>query len=593
MPEASSPHDAIEDWRAEADQLTWTTPFHTLFAENPPFHDWFVGGELNLAANCTDRHLPLMGDRVAFHWEGEPGDRRSWTYRELHRESCRVAAGLRELGIVRGDRIALHVGWLPESVATLMAAFRIGAEVTVIPIMLPVESLSARLADFGPTLLVTQDGGWRRGTILPLKSRADDAMEAVDSIEHTVVIRRAGIEVEWFEGDRWYHDLAGTDDTAESLPADHPAYAVYLANRGGQPVAIHLGSANIAAATIANHRHVMSPNPEEISWCAAEISWPGGQFYGILGPLLSGRTAVMYEGTLDFPDPSRAWQIVERYAVSSVLTSPSVVAALRAWSLVADHDITSLQRMVTLGEPLDPRLRDWLRELLGEAAVLADGWGQMELGGLVSYDLPEPTGLPRPGVALLDPEGNEVRDGEAGEWVLRHPWAGTMRAVETSGPDPTAYHWDRYPGRYATGDKARRRPDGSVEFLGRYDEVISISGQLVSLTEVSQALLDHPFVAAAEAFEKIDARLGRSVGAAIVLEPGAPDDDRTLRDMQDSVRELLGGLSRPQVLLVLDRIDRSVTRPALQEGLATLAAGAGDSALRLPWSAVAETLNRR
>lgn len=595
MPErVTSREAAIEAWRTEADHLTWLTPFHTLFEDNPPYHDWFVGGELNLSANCTDRHLADRADRVAFHWEGEPGERRSWTYRELHAETLRVASGLRRLGIGPGDRIALHVGWVPEAVALVLAAFRVGAEITVIPTVLPVESLSIRLADFGPKLLVTQDGGWRRGVVLPMKARADAAMEAVDGIEHTVVIRRTGMAVEWFEGDLWYDALTTDADDAEpaALPAQHPAYAVYLANRGGEPVVIHLGAANVAVTTLANHRCVMSPADDEIFWCAAEVSWVGGQLYGILGPLLSGVTAVMYEGTLDFPDPARAWQIVERYGVTSLLSSPSVVAALRGWSLAAGHDIATLGRVVTIGEPLDPRLREWLRDLLGPDAVLADGWGQMELGGIVNYDLPEPTGLPYPGVTLLDEHGEQVRDGEPGEWALLHPWAGTMRSVEHSGVDPTAYHWERYPGRYATGDKARRRPDGTVEFLGRYDEVTSISGQLVSLTEVEQALLEHPFVNAAVAFEVIDTHLGRSVGAAIVLEPGAPEDDVTLREMQDSVRELLGGLSRPRTLVVLDHLEVEAVGPALNEVLAKVAAGTTD-AVRMPWSAVADALARR
>lgn len=590
---------AIEGWRPHAEALSWITGYHTLYAENPPYDDWFIGGELNLSANCTDRHLHDRADRPAVLWEGEPGDRRTLSYRELHHETLCAAAGLRRLGITAGDRIAIHAGWVPETVAMVLAAFRLGAEITVIPIVLPVESLSTRLADFAPKLLLTQDGGWRRGVILPLKARADAAIEAAEGIEHTVVIRRTGVEIDWFEGDRWYHEITAVDDPDEldlpavALPAAHPAYAVYLANRGGEPVVIHLGSANIAVTTLANHRQVMSPAPNEIYWCAAEVSWVGGQLYGILGPLLAGVTAVMYEGTLDFPEPARAWQIVERYGVSAIVTSPSVVAALRDWSRTVNRDISTINRLVTIGEPLDQRLRAWLRELLGQTTLLADGWGQMELGGIVTYDLPGPTGLPEPGVALLDADGHEVRDEEPGEWALLHPWAGTMRSVEYPAEDPTAYHWNRYPGRYATGDRARRRPDGTVEFLGRYDEVTSIAGQLVSLNEVKQALLDHPFVAAAEAFEQVDTRLGRSVAAAIVLEPDAPDDDATLRDMQDSVRELLGGLSRPRTLIVLDHLDPSRVGPALHDVLARLAAGSDHGPVRQPWAAVSDALARR
>ncbi|MDQ4053581.1 MAG: AMP-binding protein [Actinomycetota bacterium] len=587
--EHASRRAAIDGWGPIAEQLAWATPWTELFRDHPPYHDWFLGGELNLAANCTDRHLPDRADQVAIWWEGEPGERRALTFAELHAQVVALAAGLKRLGLGRGDRVALHLGWLPETVVSLLAAIRLGAEVTVIPVALPGEALSSRLADFRPRVLFTQDGGWRRGTILPLKARADEAIEAASGIQNTIVLRRTGVHVDWFEGDLWYDEVVGDgaqdDAEPEPLPAQHPVVAVYVANRRGRPVAIRLGAANLAAVALANHRYAMCEG--DVFWGAADVSWLGAQTHGIFGPLLAGTSSVMYEGTLDYPDPARFWQLIERYSVTSLVTSPSIVRALRGWSLQAPGGSASLRRVVTIGDRLEPDLREWLAGALGDRVTLADGWGQMELGGIVAYDLPHPPPmLPDPGFAILDENGEPVPDGSPGEWVMVHPWVGVMRGVEAGDGDPTSHHWERFPGRYATGDLARRNGQGDVEFLGRVDEVISVSGQLVSLTEVRDILRDQPFVRWAEAFERIDARLGRSVAAAVVLEPGAPDDAATLRELQDSVRELLGGLSRPRALLILDRVADDVSDPLLRRSLAAIAAAAGSEPLSVTWEQV-------
>lgn len=586
MAEGPAREEAIKAWEPVADRLLWQRRWDALFEEAPPLHRWFVGGEFNLSENCTDRHLADRGDQVAIWWEGEPGDRRSLTFAGLHDEVLRLAAGLRDLGVGPGDRVALHLGWLPETVVAFLAAVRLGAEVTVIPVALPVEALAARLDDYRPRVLFTQDGGWRRGAILPLKARADEAIEAISGVERTIVLRRTGVQVEWFEGDAWYDEVLaepGADVPPAALPAEHPAITAYLANRGGHPVAIRGGAANLAVVALANHRFAMCSG--DVFWGATEISWLGGQIHGILGPLLSGTSSVMYEGTLDVPDPTRTWRIVERYGVTSMLTSPSVVTALRAWSLQPSHGVGSLRRVVTIGERLEPEVRSWLTGALDHAVEVVDGWGQAELGGIVAYErgVADPA-LPDPGFAILDEEGRPVPDGEVGEWAMRHPWVGVIRAVESR--DLVAYHWDRIPGVYATGDLARRSPQGTVEFLGRRDEVISISGQLVSLTEVRDVLLDQPFVVAAEAFERVDSHLGRSVGAAVVLEPGAPDDVASLRALQDGVRELLGGLSRPKVLLVLDRLGDELTGAPLRRALAAVSTAATSEPLRVSWEQV-------
>jgi len=581
---------AVARWRDVADDLEWSTPWTELFRADPPLDRWFVDGTLNLSVNCVDRHLTTRRDRVAVYWEGEPGDRRELTYGDLYSDVVRLAAGLRELGLGVGDRVALHLGWLPETVVAILACARIGAEYTVIPVALPVEALALRLDDFRPQVLFTQDGGWRHGAILPLKARADEALEATTGIEHTVVVRRSGVQVDWFSGDRWYDDLLASA-SAESrtpipLPSDHPALAVHLANRRGRPVSVRHGTANIAAAALAVHRYGLAGG--EVYWCAADVSWLGAQAHGVFGPLLAGDSSVMYEGTLDVPTSARAWELVERYQVSSLIASPSVVRTLRRWSLAAPAGGTgSLQRVTTLGERLDPDLRAWLTTVLGEHVLVADGWGQVELGGIVTLDHPaDPDRLPDPGFAVLDEHGQQVLDGVPGEWVMLEPWAGTLRAVSVHGEDPIGSHWSRHPGHYATGDLARRMESEGVEFLGRLDEVVSVSGQLVSLNEVRDVLLDQPFVSDAEVFERADPRLGRSVAAAVVLQEGAPSDVASLRELQDWVREQLGGLSRPHALLVVDRFGPEITGPTLRRALAVLSTAVEGDPVHVTWQQV-------
>ena len=565
----------LASWSEIAGSLTWDTPWSELFRERPPLHDWFVDGRLNLSVSCLDRHLADRGDRAAVLWEGEPGDRRVLTYRELHMNVVRLAAALRGLGVGQGDRVALHLGWVPEAVAAMMACARIGAEFTVIPVALPTEALAVRVDDFGPKVLFTQDGGWRHGAILPLKSRIDQALEASSGVEHTVVVRRTGVQVDWYEGDRWYDDLLRAADPRNgepvALPAAHPVACAHLANRRGRPVAIRLGTANLAVVALANHLHVMGEG--DVFWGAADISWLGAQAHGVVGPLLGGASTVMYEGTLDVPAPARTWQIIERYGVTAMLTSPSIVRALRGWSLTATGTTGSLRRLTTIGDRLDADLRLWLHDVLGDDVRVADAWGQLELGGIVTCDEPAAQ-MPDPGFAIVDTEGVEVANGESGEWVMMRPWPGVLRDVEApNGTDPTSYHWERHPGVYSTGDVARRTVAGDVEFLGRLDEVISVSGQLVSLNEVRDVLREQPFVTDAEAFETTDQRLGRVVGAVVVLASEATPTVSTLRDLQDAARELLGGLSRPQRLLVVDRLGSELDPVTRRRALAVLAHG--------------------
>lgn len=566
--------EVLAAWAEAALGLAWDRPWTSVYAPDRPQGSWFVGGELNASVSCLDRHLPGAADRVAVYWEGEPGDRRTITYGALHAEVCAFAWALRGLGVATGDRVALHLGWIPETVVAMLACARLGAVHIVVPASLPPDALADRLADVEPRVIVTQDGAWRHGVILPLKSRADEALAALSCVDHTVVVRRVGIDVAWYEGDRWYHELIGAPRPRRSgggagavrtpppsVPADHPLLAIPLANRRGHPTSIvhRTGGFFAAAATI--HRRGMTTGPDDVFWCAAEIGWVGGQAHGVYGPLACGATTVMFEGTLDTPTRARAWEIIDRYGVSVLLTTPSVVRNLRQWvdAPPAQADLDSLQLIVTAGEPIDPETRNWLSFEVGRGhAVVADAWGQTELGGVVTVT-PTPAGaeaLPDPGLLVVGPDGRPVPDGEAGELVLSHPWPGTFLAIEGN-PEAAGSYWGPYPGVYATGDWGRRDPvpdvsGGRLVVLGRKDPVISISGQLVSLTEVKGILAEHPHVRDVDVVPRPDERRGQSIAACVVLDDKVEPTEDLARELCAYVHDTMGGLARPRAVAFVE-----------------------------------------
>ncbi|GAA1158498.1 AMP-binding protein [Ornithinicoccus hortensis] len=583
------------DWAAVADLINFDTAYDDLWRPGPRSGTWFAGGALNLSVNCLDRHLPDRGDQVALHWEGEPGDHRSMTYAEVHDQVCALARALRGMGVGPGDRVGLHLGWLPETVVAMLACARIGAIHTVLPAPLPVEPLADRLELLDLKVLFTQDGAWRHGTVLPLKARADEALLAGGSVEHTIVVRRTGMDVAWFEGDRWYHDLvaaarpgsgaattsggrSGDPAAPVSLPADHPIATIPLANKGGHPVSIVHGTATMLAGALAVHRRLRTGG---VFWCAGDIAWAVTQIHGIYGPMAFGDTAVMYEGTLDVPTHTRAWDIIARYRVETMVTSPSVVRTVRGWAreLPEVSALPSLRRVATAGEPVEEDLAAWLSDAFGSDDLeVADAWGQLELGGIVRVtglsDATDGALLPDCGLDIVDQDGAAVPDGEIGEVVLRLPWAGTMVGVEGSQAAVAESHWTRHPGSYATGDLAVRHPDGRVSFLGRTDDVVSISGQLVSLREVREVLAEHPYVLQAEVTWRKDPELGRSLVAAVALTEEAgpdPDLDAVAIELMEAVREVMGGLARPRAVLVVDRFGDELGRTERAQAIGALA----------------------
>jgi len=599
LPPLGAPDPA---WEKVAGQITFDTAYEELWRPGPRGGHWFVGGALNLSVNCVDRQLPGRGDRVALHWEGEPGDRRSFTYRELHEQVLALTRGLRSLGLGPGDRVGLHLGWLPETVVAMLACARIGAVYTILPAPLPAEALADRLAGMELKVLFTQDGAWRHGTVLPLKARADEALSATPGVEHTVVVRRTGMDVPWYEGDRWYHDLVAAarpgavtpDDEPVAVPPDHPVCTMPQANRRGEPILIRHGTGAVLAASVAVHQQLSSGG---VFWCAADITWVATQFHGIYGPLACGDTSVMYEGTLDVPNHRRAWRIVERYGVETVLTSPSVARTVRGWarSMPEVERMPTLRRVITAGEPVEEELGEWLRQALGGGELeLGDAWGQLELGGIVRVvGLPtdgDLVPLPDCGLDIVDPDGQPLPPGQAGEAVLRRAWAGMSVGVEGGAASVDEAHWTRHPGLYATGDLAVREGEGAeVTFLGRTDDVVPIFGQLVSLREVREVLAEHPYVAAADAAVRKDPSVGRSIVAAVALKPEVArtaDLDAVAVDLMDNVREMMGGLARPRAVLFVDRIGDELSRTQRTQAFATLATEDRHTPTTVTWEQV-------
>lgn len=563
--------------------MQWATPWSRCYDPDDASGRWFVDGRLNLAVNLVHRHLDARANTTALLWEGEPGDRRTLTYGRLHREVVACAAALDALGVTAGDQVALYAGLIPETVVAMLACAHLGAAWCVLPAVLPAEALFERLDDLDPRVLVTQDGAWRHGVVLPLKARVDEVLAARGGVEHTIVIRRAGIDVSWYAGDRWYHDLVTASPRGHAapppsavVPADDPALISYVANRRGKPVGVIHTVAGLLLYCHELHTGALGLGVDEVIWSPTEFGWLLGQTQGLIGPLSAGGAAVVYEGMLDTPTNDRAWEIVQRYQVHTLLATPSTVRALRRWGngRPTPAQVSSLRTIVTAGEAIDDDTLAWLIKDVGREGIeVTNAWGQTELGGLVHLDPPLKgrRRMPDAGLEIVNAQGDPVTMGEEGDLVLTMPWPAASPAIfDDPGPAPGAD--PERPGLFVTGDRARQRSDGSIQFLGRFDRVLNISGQLVSATEIRLAIEDHPFVDRAEVVDRPDPRTGRAVVAAVVPVPGAAPTDDFAADLRLHVRELLGGLAQPQTVAFIDEFPDELTDAQLVQALQTLCA---------------------
>jgi len=597
-----SSHPSVEWWAEAAAGLEWHSRWHTVYDSTEPPGRWFVGGTLNAAVNCLGRYVADSGRDVALCWEGEPGDRRTMTFSELHAEVGRLAGALRRLGVQPGDRIALHLGGIPETVAAVLACGWLGAVYSVLPVLLPVEAVTDRLEALAPKILFAQDIAYRRGKPIPIKERADEALSAMsgsDVVEHQIVIRRGEGNVDWYEGDLWYHDLLG-DDTVPVPPpapvaADHPLLIDFLASREHRPVTIRYRTAGILLSAREDHRRVLTRRDGDMFWCATELNHEFALSHGIYGPLVCGAPVLMVEGTADTPSHARPWEIMERYGVNSIFTlTPACESTHRWWRDEGtgwrnEH----LRLVVTGGAPVDPSTVEWLRRDAGaDDIVVSDGWGQLETGALVLVHPPargEGTAVPH-GLDIVDQDGTSISDGDVGELVISEPWPGMFLDIQGHPDTRSRYwrYWDRRPGTYATGDRARRRPDGSVEFLGRIDPIVKVHGQLVTLTDIISVLVEHPFVEDAEVADIHRPAAEPQLVAWVVLTGGVAPGAALAEDLRRHVHEALGGLAHPSRVGFAEGFPPDIPRRTLREALKHLG-GQED----VVWRASVEDIRKR
>ena len=557
--------DPLGYWRKQAlDRLTWfKEPTATLDDSNPPFFKWFSDGELNVTYNCIDRHVEAgHGDKVAYYWEGEPGDERVITYRQLGDEVNRFANGLRSLGVEKGDRVAIYMGMVPELAIAMLACARIGAAHSVIFGGFSSDAIYDRVEDAGAKVLITADGSWRRGKVIDLKGAADSAMERTDLIEHCVVLERTGQDVAMQSGrDVWWHDLVADQSTEcepEVMNAEDLLYILYTSGTTGKPKGIMHTTGGYLTGAATTHSYVFDIKPDEdIWWCAADIGWVTGHTYIVYGPLANRTTSVMYEGTPDYPDKDRLWAIIAKYGVTQLYTAPTAIRAFMKWGTEYPrrHDLSTLRVLGTVGEPINPEAWIWYQQNIGPVeAPIVDTWWQTETGSIMISPLPGVTTTkpgtatrPMPGIEadVVDEAGNSVGRGGGGFLVLRSPWPSMLRSIWGDDQRYLDTYWSRFGDMYFAGDGAKIDEDGYLWLLGRVDDVMLVSGHNISTMEVESALVSHPAVAEAAVVGRKDELTGQAIAAFVSLRGGFEGNDDLLKELRDHVASTIGPIAKP------------------------------------------------
>ena len=551
-------------WASVAEELHWFKKWDQVLDESdPPFFKWFVGGKLNITHNCLDRHLTSWRrNKAAIIWEGEPGDQVVLTYYDLWREVSKFANALKGLGVKKGDRVTLYMGMVPELAIAMLACARIGAPHSIVFGGFSAEALADRINDAQGNVLVTCDGGWRRGGIVPLKQMADEAVERSPTIESVVVVKRIGDEagIEMKEGrDHWWHELmdsAALRCEPEEMDAEDMLYILYTSGTTGKPKGIVHTTGGYSTQTYLTTKWVFDMKDEDVYWCTADIGWVTGHSYIIYGPLQNGATTVMYEGAPDFPGRDRFWDIVEKYGITILYTAPTAIRAFMRWGdeYPAMHDMSSLRLLGSVGEPINPEAWMWYQKNIGgERCPIVDTWWQTETGAILITPLPGYTATkpgsatkPFPGIsaAILDEAGNEVPEG-GGYLVIQRPWPAMLRTIYGDPERFKEQYWSRYPGIYFTGDGAKIDSDGYFWVLGRVDDVMNVAGHRLSTMEIESALVDHQSVAEAAVIGKTHELKGQAVSAFVLLKDGVDPGDTLLDELKKHVARKIGPIARP------------------------------------------------
>jgi acetyl-CoA synthetase len=563
-------------WARQAEDLVdWSEPWHTVLEWDLPFAKWFVGGKLNVSYNCLDRHVEAgHGEQVAYHWEGEPGDTRTITYAQLLDEVSRLANALKSLGVGKGDRVNIYLGMVPELPMALLACARIGAPHSVVFGGFSADSLRDRINDAEAKVLITGDGAWRRGSIVPLKETADEAVGDCPSIEKVLVLRRTGQRVPMTDGrDVWWHDLVpgqSTECPPEPMDAEDLLYLLYTSGTTARPKGIMHTTGGYLTQVAWTHRNVFDIRPDEdVYWCAADVGWVTGHSYIVYGPLANRTTGVIYEGTPDHPDKDRLWAIVEKYGVTILYTAPTAIRSFMKWGteFPERHDMTSLRLLGSVGEPINPEAWVWYwRHIGGERCPIVDTWWQTETGAILISPLPGATTLkpgsatfPLPGVGadVVDDEGTSTPIPGGGYLVLTRPWPSMLRGIWGDPDRYRATYWAKFGDRYFAGDGAKRDDEGYFWLLGRVDDVMLVSGHNISTAEVEHALVDHPAVAEAAVVGKTDATSGQAIAAFVILRAGNEPSEALVDELRDHVAHKIGPIAKPKSILFSDDLPKT------------------------------------
>lgn len=570
--------DSLGFWAEQAERLTWTKRWdEVLDWSNPPFAKWYVGGELNVAYNCVDRHVEAgRGAKVAYHWEGEPGDTRTLTYADLQREVNKTANALLELGVRKGDRVAIYLPMIPELPISMLACARIGATHSVVFGGFSSEALRTRIDDAQAKLVITADGGFRRGKPSDLKGIVDEAVAQTPTIEHVLVVRRTGEQVAENDRDLWWHDVVerqSEEHTAEPMDSEHPLYILYTSGTTGKPKGILHTTGGYLTQCAYTHWAVFDLKPEtDVYWCSADIGWVTGHSYIVYGPLANGSTSVIYEGTPDTPNRGRWWDVIQKYKVSIFYTAPTAIRTFMKWGddIPAQYDLSSLRVLGSVGEPINPEAYIWYRKNIGaDRTPVVDTWWQTETGAIMISPLPGVTAAkpgaamrPLPGIAadVVDDQGQSVPNGGGGFMVVREPWPGMLRTIWGDDERYVKTYWSRFEGLYFAGDGAKKDEDGDMWLLGRVDDVMLVSGHNISTTEVESALVAHPKVAESAVVGATDPVTGQAIVAFVIPRGDAGGDvegEDFLRELREHVSKTLGPIAKPRQIMIVPELPKT------------------------------------
>ncbi len=576
---AEAASDRLAFWEQQAERLEWAQKWDTPLEWEPPFAKWFVGGKLNVAVNCLDRHVAAgLGDKVALHFEGEPGDKCTITYAELTAEVCKAANALTELGVESGDRVMIYLPMIPEAAVAMLACARIGAPHSVVFGGFSPDSLRNRIDDCGSKFVITSDGGYRRGSASALKSNVDAAADTEGSpVERVLVVRRTGQDVEWNDDrDLWWHDVVDRQsDTheAEAFDAEHPLFILYTSGTTAKPKGILHTSGGYLTQTSYTHHAVFDHKADtDVYWCTADIGWVTGHSYIVYGPMSNAATQVMYEGTPDTPHKGRFWELVQNYGVTLLYTAPTAIRTFMKWGadIPAGFDLSSLRLLGSVGEPINPEAWMWYREHIGgNNCPVVDTWWQTETGAIMISPLPGVTSA-KPGSAqrtlpgvyadVVDESGTPVPNGGGGYLVLTEPWPSMLRTIWGDDERFKETYWSRFAeqGYYFAGDGAKKDDDGDLWLLGRVDDVMNISGHRISTTEVESALVSHPKVAEAAVVGAADPTTGQGIVAFVILRGGNDEEGAELvKELRNHVAKEIGPIAKPRQIMIVPELPKT------------------------------------